>query len=160
MEKLRLRSFPGPLKDRRGTASAIEYPVFGGTNVKVKKGICLLLCILWLICLLPAGALAASGPEASICLTGATEKTLFSADSAIEEQILHPNEQTEARYLLPDGVSYDAPSNTLTLSDYNDPGSTLVLTAMGGLTKEDLESLPYLGSRILFIGQKLGVFKE
>ena len=36
----------------------------------------------------------------------------------------------------------------------------LVLTAIGGLTKEDLESLPYLGSRILRIGQKLGAFKE
>ena len=36
----------------------------------------------------------------------------------------------------------------------------VVLTAIGGLTKEDLESLPYLGSRILRIGQKLGAFKE
>ena len=36
----------------------------------------------------------------------------------------------------------------------------VVLTAIGGLTKEDLESLPYLGTRILRIGQKLGAFKE
>lgn len=35
-----------------------------------------------------------------------------------------------------------------------------VLTAIGGVTKEDLESLPYLGSRILRIAQKLGAFKE
>ena len=34
------------------------------------------------------------------------------------------------------------------------------LTAIGGLTKEDLESLPYLGSRILRLGQKLGMFKS
>ena len=34
------------------------------------------------------------------------------------------------------------------------------LTAIGGLTKEDLESLPYLGSRILRVGQKLGLFKS
>ena len=36
----------------------------------------------------------------------------------------------------------------------------VVLTAIGGLTKEDLESLPYLGGRILRIGQRLGAFKE
>ena len=36
----------------------------------------------------------------------------------------------------------------------------VVLTAIGGLTREDLESLPYLGSRILRIGQKLGAFKD
>ena len=36
----------------------------------------------------------------------------------------------------------------------------VVLTAIGGLTKEDLESLPYLGTRILRIGQRLGAFKE
>jgi stage V sporulation protein B len=35
-----------------------------------------------------------------------------------------------------------------------------VLTAIGGVTKEDLESLPYLGGRILRIAQKLGAFKE
>lgn len=37
---------------------------------------------------------------------------------------------------------------------------TLVLTAIGGLTKEDLESLPYLGNRILRVGQKLGAFND
>ena len=36
----------------------------------------------------------------------------------------------------------------------------VILTVIGGLTKEDLESLPYLGSRILRIGQRLGAFKE
>ena len=36
----------------------------------------------------------------------------------------------------------------------------VVLTFIGGLTKEDLESLPYLGIRILRIGQRLGAFKE
>ena len=36
----------------------------------------------------------------------------------------------------------------------------VVLTAIGGLTKEDLESLPYLGGRILRVGQRLGAFKE
>ena len=36
----------------------------------------------------------------------------------------------------------------------------VLLTAIGGLTKEDLESLPYMGNRILRIGQKLGVFTD
>ena len=36
----------------------------------------------------------------------------------------------------------------------------VVLTVIGGLTKEDLESLPYLGNRILLIGQKLGAFRD
>ena len=33
------------------------------------------------------------------------------------------------------------------------------LTAIGGLTKEDLESIPYVGRRMLRIGQKLGCFR-
>ena len=37
---------------------------------------------------------------------------------------------------------------------------TVVLTAIGGLTKEDLESIPYLGNRLLRIGQKLGFFRN
>ncbi|HAT97940.1 MAG TPA: hypothetical protein DCS50_02395 [Acidaminococcaceae bacterium] len=37
---------------------------------------------------------------------------------------------------------------------------TVVLTAIGGLTKEDLESIPYLGNRLLRIGQKLGFFRS
>lgn len=36
----------------------------------------------------------------------------------------------------------------------------VALTAMGGLTKEDLESIPYLGRRMLALGQKLGFFKN
>ena len=36
----------------------------------------------------------------------------------------------------------------------------VALTAIGGLTKEDLESLPYLGRRVLRLGQRFGFFKE
>jgi len=106
--------------------------------VKMKKGICLLLCTILLTGLLPVGAHAAYGPGAvdgvyaSICLTGGTEKTIYSADSAIEQQILHPDEYTEARYLLPEGVSYDTASNTLNLTNFSDPSATLLLTMMGG----------------------------
>ena len=80
--------------------------------MKMKKGVCLLLCLISLVCLFPAGALAANGPGAadgvyaSICLTGGEEKTVYSADSTIEEKILHPDEQTEARDLLPARVRY------------------------------------------------------
>ena len=104
----------------------------------MKKGICLLLCAILLVGLTPAGALAANGPGvagsvyASICLTGGMDKTIYSADSAIEQQILYPGELTEARYLLPDGVSYDAASNTLTLTDFSAPSAVLSLTMMGG----------------------------
>ena len=103
----------------------------------MKKGICLLLCAILLVGLMPAGALAANGPGiagdvcASICLTGGMDKTIYSADSAIEQQILYPDEYTEARYLLPDGVSYDAVSNTLTLTDFSAPSAVLSLTMMG-----------------------------
>ena len=106
--------------------------------MKMKKGICLLLCAILLACLLPAGALAANGPGiagdtyASICLTGGMDKTIYSADSAIEQQILYPGELTEARYLLPEGVSYDAASNTLSLTDFSAPSAVLSLTMMGG----------------------------
>lgn len=105
--------------------------------MKMKKGICLLLCVILLACLTPTGALAANGPGiagdvcASICLTGGMDKTIYSADSAIEQQILYPDEYTEARYLLPDGVSYDAVSNTLTLTDFSAPSAVLSLTMMG-----------------------------
>ena len=105
--------------------------------MKMKKGICLLLCAILLVGLMPAGALAANGPGiagdtyASICLTGGMDKTIYSADSAIEQQILYPDEYTEARYLLPDGVSYDAVSNTLTLTDFSAPSAVLSLTMMG-----------------------------
>jgi len=40
------------------------------------------------------------------------------------------------------------------------PVYAVVLTAIGGLTREDLESLPYLGNRILRVGQKFGFFKD
>ena len=106
--------------------------------MKMKKGICLLLCAILLACLVPAGALAANGPGiagdtyASICLTGGMDKTIYSADSAIEQQILYPGELTEARYLLPEGVSYDAASNTLSLTDFSAPSAVLSLTMMGG----------------------------
>lgn len=105
--------------------------------MKMKKGICLLLCAILLVGLMPVGALAANGPGiagdvcASICLTGGMDKTIYSADSAIEQQILYPGELTEARYLLPDGVSYDAVSNTLTLTDFSAPSAVLSLTMMG-----------------------------
>ena len=118
-------------------AARIEQFLFGGNNVKMKKGICLLLCAILLVGLMPAGALAANGPGiagdvcASICLTGGMDKTIYSADSAIEQQILYPDEYTEARYLLPDGVSYDAVSNTLTLTDFSAPSAVLSLTMMG-----------------------------
>ena len=36
----------------------------------------------------------------------------------------------------------------------------MVLTGIGGLTKEDLQSLPYLGNRILRLGQRFGTFKN
>ena len=36
----------------------------------------------------------------------------------------------------------------------------MVLTGIGGLTKEDLQSLPYLGNRILCLGQRFGTFKN
>ena len=106
--------------------------------MKMKKGICLLLCAILLVGLLPAGALAAYGPGtagdayASICLTGGMDKTIYSADSAIEQKILYPDELTEACYLLPDGVSYDAASNTLSLTDFSAPSAVLSLTMMGG----------------------------
>ena len=104
----------------------------------MKKGICLLLCFILLAGLLPGGALAANGPgisggvSASICLAGGMDKTIYSADSEIERKILQPDSQTEARYLLPEGVSYDAATNTLSLTDFSAPSAVLSLTMMGG----------------------------
>jgi stage V sporulation protein B len=40
------------------------------------------------------------------------------------------------------------------------PVYAVCLTAIGGLTREDLESIPYLGRRMLRVGQKFGYFKE
>lgn len=39
------------------------------------------------------------------------------------------------------------------------PTYTLALMASGGLNREDLENLPFLGRKLLGIGQKLGMFK-
>lgn len=104
--------------------------------MKGKKGICLILCILLLTGLAPLRAAAVSGePQegvwASVALTGGANKIIFSADSEIERQILNPSDQTPAQFLLPRGVSYDASSNTLSLTDFNAPTANLVLTMMG-----------------------------
>ena len=104
--------------------------------MKGKKGICLILCILLLTGLAPLRAAAVFGEPvdgvwASITLTGGANKVIFSADAEIEQQILYPDEQTDAQYLLPEGVAYDALSNTLTLTDFDAPTANLVLTMMG-----------------------------
>ncbi len=39
------------------------------------------------------------------------------------------------------------------------PTYTLALMASGGLNREDLENIPFLGRKLLGIGQKLGMFK-
>ena len=39
------------------------------------------------------------------------------------------------------------------------PSYTLALLAFGGLNKEDLENVPFVGRRILAVGQRLGFFK-
>ncbi|MBR2583219.1 MAG: hypothetical protein IKD61_07480 [Oscillospiraceae bacterium] len=104
--------------------------------MKGKKGICLILCILLLTGLAPLRAAAVSGEQvdgvwASVALTGGANKIIFSADSEIEQQILYPAEQTAPQYLLPEGVSYDSSSNTLSLTNFNAPTANLVLTMMG-----------------------------
>ena len=118
-----------PANDRAGER-------FGGNAVKGKKGICLILCILLLTGLAPLRAAAVSGEQvdgvwASVALTGGANKIIFSADSEIEQQILYPTEQTAPQYLLPEGVSYDSSSNTLSLTNFNAPTANLVLTMMG-----------------------------
>lgn len=40
------------------------------------------------------------------------------------------------------------------------PTYALSLMASGGLTREDLENIPFLGRKLLVIGQKVGLFKE
>ncbi|MBR0208262.1 MAG: hypothetical protein IJQ43_05150 [Oscillospiraceae bacterium] len=104
--------------------------------MKGKKGICLILCILLLTGLAPLRAAAVTGEQvdgvwSSIALTGGANKVIFTADSEIEQQILYPNEQTVQQYLLPEGVSYDSSSNTLSLTDFDAPTANLVLTMMG-----------------------------
>ena len=103
--------------------------------MKLRKGICLVLCILLLTALVPRAA-AVSGESvdgvwASIALTGGANKVIFSADSEVEEQILHPDELTDAQYLLPEGAEYDAATNTLSLTDFDGATANLVLTMMG-----------------------------
>ena len=104
--------------------------------MKWKKGICLILCLLFITGLIPVRTTAVTdecvdGVWASIALTGGANKILFSANSEIENQILYPDAQTDAQYILPEGVAYDAASNTLSLTDFNAPTARLVLTMMG-----------------------------
>ena len=109
--------------------------------MKLKKVFTILICALLLVSALPAAAFAATGAEealASITLTGGTEKVLFSTDSEVEAMILNGGEQGDDRYRLPEGARYDQDSNTLFLSDFSAPGSTLMLTGMGGDFKIDL----------------------
>ena len=40
------------------------------------------------------------------------------------------------------------------------PSYALALLAFGGLTKEDLENIPFVGRKILAVGQRLGFFKR
>ena len=39
------------------------------------------------------------------------------------------------------------------------PAYALALLAFGGLNKEDLDNVPFVGRRILAVGQRLGFFK-
>ena len=72
--------------------------------MKGKKGICLILCIWLLTGLAPLRAFAAPGEcvdgvWSSITLTGGANKVIFSADSGIENQILHPDGLTAGQYI-------------------------------------------------------------
>lgn len=102
--------------------------------MKQKRVLTIVLCALLLCALVPAATVSADGPDgvlASIVLTGGTEKSIYSADSAVEAMILDPNPQADSRYDLPDGLRYERESNTLYMTDFSSAGSTLVLTAMG-----------------------------
>ena len=131
---------------RRGRAEVC----FGGNDVKGKKGICLILCLLLILALVPCAAAVTGecvdGVWASIALTGGANKLIFTADSETEQKILCPDEQTDAQYILPEGVSYDAASNTLSLTDFNAPTANLVLTMMGGDFKIRLSGSSSLAS--------------
>ena len=127
-------------KDRKVSAPlffpARWIPCFGGKAVKLKKGISLILCLLFVFALAPQGALAVcdecvDGVWASVALTGGANKVIFSADGEIEDRILHPNEQTDALYIPPEGMRYDASTNTLYLTDFDGATANLVLTMMG-----------------------------
>ena len=39
------------------------------------------------------------------------------------------------------------------------PAYALALIAFGGLNKEDLDNVPFIGRRILAVGQRFGFFK-
>ena len=106
--------------------------------MKLKRLYSFILCLL-LVCLVPAGAFASAGANtqsvggvyASVTLSGAADKVLFSGDDEIESRILAPDAYTEARYLPIESASYDLESNTLTLSNFAGEGITLNLTMMG-----------------------------
>ena len=107
--------------------------------MKLKKALSFILCALLLASLAPAAVFAANGANpqsrggvwASVTLTGAADKVLFSGDGAVESQILAPNELTEPRYCPVEGAFYDVGSNTLTLSNFAGEGVVLNLTMMG-----------------------------
>lgn len=40
------------------------------------------------------------------------------------------------------------------------PTYAIALTAVGGLTRKDLENVPFVGRRVLAIGEHFGMFKE
>lgn len=40
------------------------------------------------------------------------------------------------------------------------PTYAIALTAVGGLTRKDLENVPFVGRRVLAIGERFGMFKE
>ena len=119
--------------------------------MKVRKGICLILCILLLSALAPRGVFAVSGEcvdgvWASIALTGGANKVIFSADSEVERQILNADDQSAPQYIPPEGMAYDAASNTLYLTDFDGDTANLVLTMMGGDFKISLSGSSKLGS--------------
>ncbi len=133
--------------------------------MKLKKALSFILCALLVASLAPAAVFAANGANpqsrggvwASVTLTGAADKVLFSGDGAVESQILAPNELTEPRYCPVEGAFYDVGSNTLTLSNFAGEGVVLNLTMMGAdfrlrlvgsstLTAIRSESLGYGGS--------------
>ena len=107
--------------------------------MKLKRLFSIILCLLLLACLVPTGAFAAVGANtqsvggvfASVTLSGAADKVLFSGDETIESQILAPDAYTEARYLPVESASYDRESNTLTLTNFAGEGVTLNLRMMG-----------------------------
>ena len=107
--------------------------------MKRKRIFSFILCALLLACLVPTAAFAADGANpqsaggvfASVTLSGAADKVLFSADGAVESLILSADEQTEPRYRPIESAAYDIESNTLTLSNFAGEGVVLNLTMMG-----------------------------